>query len=148
MISITKNSLLNKFIISFLQCLQVWYCTYKIIFIISKINTVFPVPLYRESLLLLKHRMGRNGTERNENGTLPNRALKEQGTKTEHCRTEHKRNRKQKQNNAEHTYGTEMIITECNILLRNVAPEQGTVTLQMDICTIVSTFYFNLLLRK
>ena len=51
-ISIPKKSLLNKFIISFLQCLQVWYCTYKIIIIISKINTVFPVPLYRESLLV------------------------------------------------------------------------------------------------
>ena len=24
-----------------------WYCTYNIILIISKINTVFPVPLYR-----------------------------------------------------------------------------------------------------
>ena len=49
-IFIPENSLLNKFINSNLQCLLVWYCTYKIILIISKVNTVFPVPLYREPL--------------------------------------------------------------------------------------------------
>ena len=49
-----EKSLLNKFIVSCLQCLQEWYCTYKIILIISKINTVFPVHLYRESLLVGK----------------------------------------------------------------------------------------------
>ena len=40
-IAIPKNSLLNKFIISFLQGMQAWYCTYKIILMINKINTMF-----------------------------------------------------------------------------------------------------------
>ena len=38
----SKNSLSIKFVISVLQCLQVWYCTYKI---------KNPVPLYRDSLM-------------------------------------------------------------------------------------------------
>ena len=52
------------------------------------------------------------------------RDRKEQnGMKTE------RQNREQKQNAAEQTYGTEMIITDRNVLLGNVMSEQGTVTL-------------------
>ena len=40
-----------------------------------------------------------------------------------------RQNREQKQNAAEQTYGTEMIITDRNILLGNVMSERGTVTL-------------------
>ena len=52
--------------------------------------------------------------EWNENGTLRNRALTEQG---------------KKRNATQQTYGTGMVIKECNILLRNLAPERDIVKL-------------------
>ena len=38
----SENPLLSKLINYFLHCPYIWYCTYKIILIICKINTVLP----------------------------------------------------------------------------------------------------------
>ena len=44
-IFILKNSPLSKLINYFFHCPCIWYCTYKIILVISKTNTVFPNPV-------------------------------------------------------------------------------------------------------
>ena len=41
-IFILRNSPFSKLINYFFYCPYIWYCTYKIIQVISKINTVFP----------------------------------------------------------------------------------------------------------
>ena len=43
-IFILKKSLLSKFINSFLLCLYIWHCAYKIV-LISKTNQEFPNPV-------------------------------------------------------------------------------------------------------